>query len=155
MCSPSISVLIFFTFHSKIENYIQYIRNVSQIVPKEVALERMPESRLRHRRLPKDVGTNANVVQRWTRGRTRGGGGRGGRNGNGYYDPTRIGGVVGGERRFSEGEDHSATREEHTGHPLHRGAHDTTFEGVQVICARYLSDLSSPMRQDQGVKIKD
>lgn len=105
----------------------------------------MPESRLRHRRLSKDVGTNANVVQRWTRGRTRGGGGRGGRNGNGYYDPTRIGGVVGGERRFSEGEDHSATREEHTGHPLHRGAHDTTFEGVQVMrTLSFVSDLNSP-----------
>lgn len=71
---------------------------MSQIVPEEVALERMSESRLRHGRLPKDVGTSANVVQRRTRGRTRGGGGRGGRNGSGYYDSTRIGGVVGGER---------------------------------------------------------
>lgn len=117
-----------------IHECINILKTLSQIVPEEVALERMSESRLRHRWLPKDVGTSANVVHRWTRGRTRGGDGGGGRNGTGYHDSTRIGGVVGGERRFPEGEDHSTTREEHTEHPLHRGTHDTTFEGVQVMC---------------------
>lgn len=107
---------------------------MSQIVSEEVALERMSESRLRDGRLPKDVGTSANVVQRWTRGRSRGGDGGGGRTGrNSDYDSTRVGGVVGGERRFSEGKDYPTTRETDTEHPLHRGAHDKTFEGVQVM----------------------
>lgn len=44
--------------------YISILKTLSQIVPEEVALERMSESRLRHGRLPKDVGTSANVVQR-------------------------------------------------------------------------------------------